>query len=475
MVAQSDDLRCPHNEGLRRGALRAGLYPIGRHGLDVGLGLVAEPLIARLVGPFSYGVWIAGQRVFLYIAVIFSLGIDVYLVRKEGEVETNEYHQAFTLLLILGIVGIGVGLLTILVLRKWIAIEGFGAVTTALILALPVLLSTRAPMAQLERSLDYRSVAIIEVAGRMLFYVAALVLACLGWGAWAIVLGFWLQLMLSGALALLRARYRPRLRLEARVVKEMIGYGVGFSAAAWIYRLSDLVNSVVVGHFAGAEAVGYIGLGERIVNGVGFVRNAAWRLSLAVLGRVQDSRERLARAVNEGMQLQVMALGPCVLAIGFALPFFAGPLFGSGWKPLIAIYPFIGTAALLSTVVNMQASSLHVRKRNRLGALCNAAYLGLFAFSAALLLPRIGWLGYGWAEFAVIPAYWMAHRLFLREVGGKIDYRLTVAVVAAFAIGMFWQRLGWISAAGFIALAIWPLTWSTAREYIVQLRALRYE
>lgn len=475
MAVESDALPSPQNDGLRSGALRAGLYLVGRHGLDVALGLVAEPLVARLVGPFSYGVWIAGQRVFLYIAVIFSLGIDVYLLRKEGEVETDEYHQAFTFLLMLGIVGTGIGLLAIPFLRKWIAIEGFGAVATALILALPVVLSTRVPMARLERSLDYRSVAIIEAAGRIFFYCAAVVLAFLGWGVWAIVLGFWLQLMLSAALALARARYRPRLRLQTQTVKEMVGYGLGFSAALWIFRLRDLVNPVILGHFAGAEAVGYVGLAERIINSVGFVRNASWRLSLAVLGRVQDSRERLAAAVSEGTQLQVMALAPCLLAVGIALPFAVVPLFGEKWESLVTIYPFVATTALVTTLVSLQGSALYVLRRNWLGALCNATYLALFAASAVLLVPRIGWLGYGWAEFAAIPAYWVVHRLFVREVGKRIDYRLAGAAVVAFAMGLFWQELGWISVAGFIGLAIWPLTWRTLRGYALQLRALRYE
>jgi PST family polysaccharide transporter len=91
-----------------------------------------------------------------------------------------------------------------------------------------------------------------------------------------------------------------------------------------------------------------------------------------------------------------------------------------------------------------------------------------------LLVPKIGWLGYGWAEFAAIPAFYLVYRLFVSEVG-RIDYRLAAAVVAAFAIGLFWQQLGWVSAVGFIGLAIWPLTWKTLREYALQLRALRYE
>ena len=474
MADENEVLGPGEGGGLRRAALRAGLYLVGRHGLDVTLALVAEPLIARLVGPFSYGVWIAAQRVFLYLALVFALGIDVYLVRKEGETDANDYHQAFTLLLLLGIAGAGTGLLAIPILRKWIAIEGFGAVATTMVIALPVVLSTRVPMARLERALDYRSVAIIEVSGRLLFYVVVVALAFLEWGVWAIVVGFWMQLALNAALALVRARYRPRLTLKTEAIRRMVGYGAGFSTAVWVYRLHNLVNPLVVGRFAGAEAVGYVGLAERIVNSVGFVRNAGWRLSLAVLGRVQDSKERMARAVDEGIRLQVMALGPLLLAVGFALPLAAVALFGEKWKPLPAIYPFVAVEFLVATIFALQSSALSVMGRNYRLAACNAVHVLLFAILAELLVRRIGWLGYGWAALAAMPAFWLVHRLFVREVGGRLDYRLTGGVAAACAMGLFWQQLGWISLLGFIALAVWPLTWRTLKVYALQLGALRY-
>jgi PST family polysaccharide transporter len=39
----------------------------------------------------------------IFSAILDMLGIGVYLIRHEGEVTLEDYHQAFSLLLILGI------------------------------------------------------------------------------------------------------------------------------------------------------------------------------------------------------------------------------------------------------------------------------------------------------------------------------------------------------------------------------------
>src|SRR5690242_12558555 len=95
--------------GLRGEAIRGGLYLVSRHGADVVLSVVSEPFIAREIGPFAYGLWIAAQRLFGYLRTMGAFGIDAYLLRKEEEISAEQYHQAFTLLFLFGIAGATLG------------------------------------------------------------------------------------------------------------------------------------------------------------------------------------------------------------------------------------------------------------------------------------------------------------------------------------------------------------------------------
>jgi hypothetical protein len=51
-----------------------------------------------------------------------------------------------------------------------------------------------------------------------------------------------------------------------------------------------------------------------------------------------------------------------------------------------------------------------------------AAHVALFAGSAALLVPKCGYIGYGWAEVVAFASYWLLHH-FIRLSVGSPDYR----------------------------------------------------
>jgi hypothetical protein len=60
-----------------------------------------------------------------------------------------------------------------------------------------------------------------------------------------------------------------------------------------------------------------------------------------------------------------------------------------------------------------------------------------FATSAALLVTRFGYMGYGWAEVMTFPTYVVLH-LYIRSAVGSPDYRpaLFWAVVCAVVIAV---------------------------------------
>src|SRR5947208_13727790 len=83
-------------------------------------------------------------------------------------------------------------------------------VAAPMFLALPVTLVAQVPLAKLERHLRYRSVAMIELTGQIIYYAIAVPLALRGAGVDA-PLGGWLAQQLVAVVALFAsARYWPR-------------------------------------------------------------------------------------------------------------------------------------------------------------------------------------------------------------------------------------------------------------------------
>ena len=83
--------------------LRGGLYLVLRQGLGIAIGVVGVTLLTRATGPGAYSLYVAALRIYSYLTMVGRWRVHVYLVRREGEPQAQDYHQAFSLLLLLGL------------------------------------------------------------------------------------------------------------------------------------------------------------------------------------------------------------------------------------------------------------------------------------------------------------------------------------------------------------------------------------
>jgi O-antigen/teichoic acid export membrane protein len=425
-------------------------------------------LLTRALGPEAYGIWVAASVLHTYLSNLSGWGVDVYLIRRRAEPSTQDYHQAFSLLLVLGLAGALFGLLALPILQHWMQLEGLVPLATVLFIGLPVGLVTAVPSAILERALDYRKVALIELAGLITFYPVALPLAYRGWGPWAPVAGSWAAQLLTLGLLYQLSGYRPRLQWEAARIRAMVSYGLGFSSSEWIWNLGNLVNPLIVGRYAGAEAVGQVGLAIRLVEHLAAIALVpASRLAIPVLARVSEEKARLVRALSEGTTLQIVSLGPVLAGIGLIAPWIIPLLIGPGWLPALEVYPFIATAYLVGSAQSLHTSLLFVLGKLREVVIFRLTHLVIFAGSALLLVPQLGLRGYGWADLVALPAYSLLLIWNFLHVGRPISVH-AVAWLACWILPLFTWELGYWTWTGVVVLLLLPAT----RRQLLQVVAM---
>ena len=458
---------------LRGQALKGGAFLAGRHSVSLVIHLLGVTLLTRAIGSHDYGLYIGAFGVQTYLAAISQLGLTVFLVRHGDAITDAEFDQAFTLL---GTIAVTVGAIVYIALptvESWIGIEAFAPVGRALIVALPIQLLALVPMRRLERALNYRAIAPVELGGYLAFYAVALPLAHSGLGEWAPVAGFWTQQCLVAIGMYGVARYRPRLRWDSHRIREMLGYGVRYSGAQWIWQLRDVVNPIIVGRFGGPAAVAVVALTVRLVDALSFVKGVGWRVSLSVLGRLQKEPVRMVRAASDGMRLQVLALGAVLAGFGLVSEWAIPRLFGAEWLPVTVIYPFVAIGYLAHAIGQFEVAMLNVVDLTKRVAEFHLLHLLLFAGTALILVPRIGPIGYGWSEVAAVPSYALLHAHTRRLIGGP-DWRLAGLWWLAFVSLLFWHQIGWFSVIVPVIVMLWPGTLQQLQKYMLSARQLRY-
>jgi O-antigen/teichoic acid export membrane protein len=451
---------------LRERVLRGGFYLGLRQILSIVIGLGGTILLIRLIGPANYGLYSGSFAIITFVASVAQMGVNVYLVRARQEEALAEvaYHQAFSFLLLSGLCISGLGLSASHVLVLWMEDPRFLGPLQVLMLTVPLTVLSKPPIARLEQALDYRKVAGLELTGQLLFNALALVLAWKNLGVWAPVAGYglWQAWTMGASYGL--ARYRPRWHWSPKLLREMLSYGLGYSASLWVFQLRNLVNPLVVGRYLGAEAVGYVALAIRLVTVLGFMSKAAWRLAIPALAKVQQDLPRLRRAMEEAMGLQLLAQGPLLAGLALLGPWLLPLMFGDRWDSVLLVYPFIALGSLVNAVFNMHSSVLYVLQRNWAVTTFHVVHIALFAGAAFLLVPRLGVMGYGLAEVVALVSYPIIHCYVALLFA--FDYGRALPWLVAFIPPLSFPLVGFPWGLGLLAFTLVPVLSAGARTQV---------
>jgi O-antigen/teichoic acid export membrane protein len=454
---------------LRSKILQGSLYLVMREGFGMVLSIAAMFLITRAIGPGQYGIFASAYGLTIFLQSFGNLGMGIYLVRQEGESEPRLFHQAFVLFSLLGGLVIAIATLAAPWIEGWSRLAGLAPILQMLLLfSFPMLLA-QVPLAQLEHQLQFKRIAWVELIGQLLYVLIAFPLAQKGFGAWAPAIGWCAQQVQSFILLMICAKYRPRWVWDRAIIKDMLSYSVGISASGWVWSLQSLISPLIVGRFAGEAAVGYVALAIRLVDVLGFAKGATYRISIAALAKVQGDRDRLRRAVSEGMGLQILALGPLLVGAAWVSPYLLPLAFGDKWNPVMEVYPYIALCYMSNALFNLHSSVLYVLKKPGQVTIFHAAYVIVFAVSAFVLVPVMRHVGYGVADAIAIFTYGLMH-LFLARAVGSPDYRLPLLWWAGFSIALFQSALGWGVAAVLAFILLIPSTRHKIQGYVQSMQ-----
>jgi O-antigen/teichoic acid export membrane protein len=432
------------SESLRERVLKGGVYLTLRNGASMILGFVGSLLVTRLIGPENYGLYMAAFGVFSYLSNAISPSVAAYLVREQSPDFLKHFHLAFWWLLGLGVIAAAVASGAVIAIAQFLGQSGdFQWILVSQFVLLPLALISAVPQALLERDLNYRPLAIVQLGSRTALYLAAVPLAWSGLGAWALVGGFWLSQTVQLAGYYAAARYRPRWYWSHANWKQMMHYSVSQSLSVWLYNLRDLAPSLILFPLAGERAVGYYALANRLINTLGFLYSVSGRVAFAAFARLQENKERLTKAIQETIQYLILFLGVVLTIFTASVEWVASWVLGAKWDASVIqqLCIVMASRVLLSSVFGVQTQALYVIGQNWLKFKANLAFaVSLIAVSGVLV--GVAPLAYAPLVFVLadhiahIPAYWY-DMYGVRKHIGRIDYRVILIWLAATQAAVF--------------------------------------
>jgi O-antigen/teichoic acid export membrane protein len=217
--------------------------------------------------------------------------------------------------------------------------EGFSqADVTAVIRLMSVVVAlltiASVPQALIERTLNFRDRAIPDLVALLFYALASVAFLLLGFGIWSLLIARVLQSAVVLSLYWLKSPIAPRLRaeLDLSLLRKLLSYGKFFAVASWVVFLTGNLDTLFVGKWAGAQALGAYALAYAVANAVPtFISATLGRVLFPAYVALRTDVVRLSGAVNQGLYAASLALFPTSVILFLLGPWFVLQVFGEQW------------------------------------------------------------------------------------------------------------------------------------------------
>ncbi|WP_091109438.1 lipopolysaccharide biosynthesis protein [Geodermatophilus dictyosporus] len=324
------------------------------------LQLVSIVVLSRLLSAEEFGTAVAATVVMGLAVVLGQLGIGPALVQARS-LSGADVSTAFGVATALGVVlaaglflsaplvnplvGLPVDSPFLRLLSVVLVLGGLGSVSLGL----------------LQRSLRFRALVLVELSAYGIGYLGTtVVLASAGAGAAALVWGQVVQALVTAVAAYALVRHPVRLPPWAETVRSarrVLGFGSAYSLSQlgnWVGLNGD---NLVVTSTLGPAALGvYSRAYQLLVQPANLIGTVADKVLFPSLSRIQDDRDRLARAyVLAGSLVALLTLPVSVLLFVLA-PEVVAVLLGPGWTAVVVPLQVFAVVLLPRTAYKISGS-----------------------------------------------------------------------------------------------------------------------
>lgn len=308
-------------------------------GVQAVLELLVLVVLAHLLTPKDFGVFSAALVVVSITSIFSWFGIGWALVQR-AVLETRHVRTAFTLSLLFSTAATGLIWLFAPGISSFFPIEGLTPVVR--VMSLILLLQNASVVAEslLQRDLRFRSLSIIKVTALAVgFGAVGITLAIIGFGVWALVGAYLAKEFLKASMLLIIQPHPKRPLIEGHTINELMVFSLGSTVTSVGNYFAVYGDSLVVGRWLGAEALGLYARAQQLMVAPAMVLGQVLdNVLFPVMAKVQGYPERLATAYRRGVALIAIMILPTSAAFFILAPELIDVLLGPKWHE--AIMPF---------------------------------------------------------------------------------------------------------------------------------------
>jgi O-antigen/teichoic acid export membrane protein len=315
-------------------------------------------IVVRFISPADYGLNAMLEAPLELLALLSTFGLDFALVRSKNT-EQNELRSVFGWLLLIN----GLLFLAYFFGGSLIAdyfdeprLESLAKVLAFVFLLAPFRVI---PNALLDRNLKFKLRAFAEFIASISAAIATLVLAIMGWGVWALVIGMLISRILLAIILMILQPWFIMPALSFSAVRAMMAFGGILSLGTAIVLITDKLATLIAGPVLGAELLGIFAVTFQFaLLPLAKIMPVVNPIIFPSFSKFQGQRDVAAHYLGKSLRIVSLGLFPIMIGLACVAEEFVATVLGDTWLPvavplalLSVVMPFRMTTSFLRPVL----------------------------------------------------------------------------------------------------------------------------
>jgi O-antigen/teichoic acid export membrane protein len=400
-------------------------------------------VLARLLPAEALGLVAIAQVAVAFFQVFLQRSFTEFLIQCKS-LQDAHLNTAFWLNL-----GISILLMTIV----WMIAPGVSTsfhqpqlapILLGFSVLLPMMALSQIQQVLLERQLNFKAIALRQLAGTWAGGVVGVGMALTGWGVWSLVAQQLVQEGIGTIVLWRSSSWRPRFQVSRSHGRELWDFGIPLLGFNFINFLNTRSDDLLIGYFLGTAALGYYSIAYRILGVMQqLLVQTSKQVALPIFARLQENLVEFRQAFYQATYWTSLVAFPIFLAVVVLAPELVLILFGAQWAPAIPVLQVLAIAGIFQSVSFFKSSVFVAMGRPSwsLWLSCLTVVLNLLGFAIAvrwgIVAVAAAFVIRGYLVFPV--GQWAVSRLlhtplftYLKQFGVPLCSSLLMIVVMVF-------------------------------------------
>jgi O-antigen/teichoic acid export membrane protein len=397
--------------------------------LNRAFGFITTLILARVLAPDQFGAIAVGAMMVDALKIFRDMGMGQALIYRKDE-QSIANDTALVLIMCLNGSLLILGVIAAPFVARFFSDESLTPVLIVMSGNLIPIGLRAVPDALIRRHGRFDKLAIPEVVPVLVSSIVGIVLALLGYGVWSLVVRTILASLLAAILIWFFVDYRPSLRFDRKIAREMFSYGKFVVGATLLNVVLLNLDKLYLGRFGGIGDLGIYTMAW-VISSIPVTEfgHLLCRVAFPVFCQMNTDRDKLRQIFIGSHAYNALIVSPLAAGIAIFGPDLSRLFLGNKWSGIATALQLLAIASFSRAI----SALIHELFR----ATGQVRVVQTFTFTRLLLLAILGIPALHFGGMSALCLLVLSSNLVVL----CIELRMSASAVGASATDVVWPLL----------------------------------